>query len=67
MPAPIVYGLVSWIVEADDKDLADEKLLGIKRSHIPMAVALYSSIITMVLVIIMIRRKINRETKYLKD
>ena len=56
MPAPLIYGLMSELMntEKEKKLLALE---GIDSSRVPMAVILYSAIITSILIMVTINRK----------
>ena len=78
MPAPIIYGIVSSLVGADEEikgategadngEREPDELFTLKRSHIPMGVILYSSIITMLLVIFTLNRKVRRETQQFNE
>ena len=49
LPAPIVYGLVSYLVDKDNEK---------KKSHLPLMVIVYSVIITAILVTFALRRKL---------
>ena len=62
MPAPVVYGLMSQFMntEKEKKLLA---LQGINSSHVPMAVILYSAILTSILMLLTINRKHKLENQ----
>jgi len=50
MPAPIVYGIVSYIIDGTEK----------KDSHVPMCFILYSIIITSIIAFTLIYRKYKK-------
>lgn len=56
MPAPFIYGFVSELA-------GDSKLLtGKEKSRVPMAMIIYSEMITLILMTIVILRKLRNES-----